>query len=142
MFLISQAERKVATAGQTVNSQQVAQLRQEVARLREARDHAELQLREQTRRSNNELQMMTTAFYAQRESYTVELQTLKVTQKPSWLSGYQRATLREGRSSRAPPMPNPGGGGGGEFAPPPTGETQRAPPPGQVGPPVVPEAIE
>lgn len=139
----SQAERKVAGAGQAVTSQQVGQLKQDVARLREARDQAEIQRREQVQRTNSELQMMTTAFYSQRENYTVELQSLKVSQKPSWLMGYQRATLREGRSggTRAPPMPDAGGGEGGGpgLSPPPAGATRRAPPP---GPPPVPEAIE
>ena len=133
-----------------MNSQQVAQLKQDVARLREARDQAEEQRREQVQRTNNELQMMTTAFYAQRERYTVELQSFKVTQKPSWLMGYQRATLREGRSggTRAPPMPEAGGGeegrggAGGGFSPPPTSASRRAPPPGPPPTAPVPEAIE
>ena len=136
---IKEAERKGAGERSAMNSQQVAQLKADVARLREARDQAEVQRRELVDRTNMELRMMTTAFYAQRERYSVELQSLKVSKKPSWLMGYQRQTLREGRSAAAGVdaargLRGGGGGGGGggapqTYSPPPTHGSGRQPPP-------------
>lgn len=115
---IRESERKAADAGlAAVNSQQVAQLKQDVARLRGARDEAEEKAREVVARTTAEVQTMTAAFYAQQERHTVELQSLKVSRQPSWLMGYQRQTLREGRSAASarpsahaavpPPVPTP-----------------------------------